>query len=185
MKQDQAVAHVADRVDQSMSAEVFTDEAIGFINKTQKGLFFCYILHANVHKPRYTWPKYLNRAQGNVNRAQVEEVDDSIDRVLQKLKNLKLTQNTLVIFTSDNTAAGCMSSGPLHGGQGGPEYEGHMPVPTLVWWPETMPEKKISREIVVATDLLPTLARLTGSNVPTDRVIDGKYITDFLLGKKE
>ena len=185
MSQDQAVAHVEDGVDQSLLAEVFTDKAIAFIKKNQKKPFFCYIPHAHVHKPRYARPEYLTRAEGNVDRAHVEEVDDSVGRVLQTLKDLQLDQNTLVIFTSDNGAASGMSSGPLRGGKGGPKYEGHMRVPTLAWWPGTIPAGSISKEIGVTTDLLPSLAELTGSKVPDDRIIDGKDISDVLLGKKD
>ena len=185
MSQDQAVAHVEDGVDQSLLAEVFTDKAIAFIKKNQKKPFFCYIPHAHVHKPRYARPEYLKRAEGNVERAHVEEVDDSIGRVLQTLKDLQLDQNTLVIFTSDNGAASGMSSGPLRGGKGGPKYEGHMRVPTLAWWPGTIPAGSISKEIGVTTDLLPSLAKLTVSKVPDDRIIDGKDISDVLLGKKD
>ena len=140
--------------------------------------------HAHVHKPRHARPEYLKRAEGNVNRAHVEEVDDSVGRVLQTLKDLKLHQNTLVIFTSDNGPASGMSSGPLRGMKGGKKYEGHMRVPTLAWWPDTIPAGRISKEIGVTTDLLPTLATLTQSQVPTDRIIDGKDISDILLGKK-
>jgi len=185
MSQDQAVAHVEDGVDQSLLAEVFTDKAIAFIKKNQNKPFFCYIPHAHVHKPRYARPEYLKRAEGNVDRAHVEEVDDSIGRVLQTLKDLQLDQNTLVIFTSDNGAASGMSSGPLRGGKGGPKYEGHMRVPTLAWWPGTIPAGSISKEIGVTTDLLPSLAKLTVSKVPDDRIIDGKDISDVLLGKKD
>ena len=185
MKQNKAVAHVADGVDQSLLAEAITDEAIAFIKKNQKQPFFCYIPHAHVHMPRYARPEYLERAEGNVDRAQVEEVDDSIGRVLQTLKDLKLDPNTLVIFTSDNGAAEGMSSGALRGGKGGPKYEGHMRVPTLAWWPGTIPGGTTTKEIGVTTDLLPTLAKLTGAKVPDDRIIDGKDITDLLLGKKD
>ena len=185
MRQDKAVAHVADGVDQSLLAEVITDKAIAFIKKNQKKPFFCYIPHAHVHKPRHARPEYLKRAEGNVNRAHVEEVDDSVGRVLQTLKDLKLHQNTLVIFTSDNGPASGMSSGPLRGMKGGKKYEGHMRVPTLAWWPDTIPAGSISKEIGVTTDLLPTLATLTQSQVPTDRIIDGKDISDILLGKKD
>ena len=185
MKQDKAVAHVADEFDQSLLAEVITDEAIAFIEKNQKRSFFCYIPHAHVHYPRHARPEYLERAEGNVDRAHVEEVDDSIGRVLQTLKDLKLDQNTLVIFTSDNGPAGGMSSGPLRGTKGGKKYEGHMRVPTLAWWPETIPAGSISKEIGVTTDLLPTLAKLTQFQAPTDRIIDGKDISGILLGKKD
>jgi arylsulfatase A-like enzyme len=185
MKQDKAVAHVADEFDQSLLAEVITDEAIAFIEKNQKRPFFCYIPHAHVHSPRHARPEYLKRAEGNVDRAHVEEVDDSIGRVLQTLRDLKLDQNTLVIFTSDNGPAGGMSSGPLRGAKGGKKYEGHMRVPTLAWWPETIPSGSTSKEIGVTTDLLPTLAKLTHSQAPTDRIMDGKDISGILLGKKD
>ena len=60
-----------------------------------------------------------------------------------------------------------------------------MRVPTLAWWPGTIPAGSISKEIGVTTDLLPTLANLTQSQAPTDRIIDGKDISDILLGKKD
>lgn len=78
MKQDQAVAHVADEFDQSLLAEVITDEAIAFIEKNQKRPFFCYIPHAHVHKPRHARPEYLERAEGNVDRAHVENAPDAV-----------------------------------------------------------------------------------------------------------
>jgi arylsulfatase A len=138
-----------------------------------------------VHKPRYARPEYLERAEGNVERAHVEEVDDSIGRVLQTLKDLGLDKNTLVIFTSDNGPASGMSSGPLRGTKGGKKHEGHMRVPTLAWWPGTIQGGSICKEIGVTTDLLPTLAKLTGASIPNDRIIDGKDISDLLLGKKD
>ena len=58
-----------------------------------------------------------------------------------------------------------------------------MRVPTLAWWPGTIPSGSTSKEIGVTTDLLPTLVKLTHSQAPTDRIIDGKDITDILLGK--
>jgi arylsulfatase A-like enzyme len=59
-----------------------------------------------------------------------------------------------------------------------------MRVPTLAWWPGTIPGGITSKEIGVTIDLLPTLAKLTGSSVPDDRIIDGKDITGILLGKE-
>ena len=60
-----------------------------------------------------------------------------------------------------------------------------MRVPTLAWWPGTIPGGITTKEIGVTTDLLPTLAKLTNAQFPTDRIIDGKEITGILLGKKE
>jgi arylsulfatase A-like enzyme len=183
MLQNKAVAHVSDDYDQALLAEVITDEAIKFIRKNKKQPFFCFIPHSHVHNPRFARPKFLQRAEGNVNRAHVEEVDDSIGRVLNTLRSLKLDKNTLVMFTSDNGGAGGMSMGPLRGGKGGPKYEGHMRVPTLTWWPGTIQGGTTTNAIGVTTDLLPTFAKLTGSKIPNDRKIDGKIIDGILLGK--
>ena len=113
----------------------------------------------------------------------MEEVDDSVGRILRTLCELGIEKNTLVIFTSDNGGAGGMSMGPLRGGKGGPKYEGHMRVPTLTWWPGTVPAGKVSHEIAATIDLLPSLAKLTGATVPGNRTIDGKNVLNVLMGK--
>jgi len=136
-----------------------------------------------VHRPRYARPEIADRAHGSVNRAVVEEVDDSVGRVLGTLRTLDLTQKTLVIFTSDNGGATGMSMGPLRGGKGGPKYEGHMRVPTISWWQGTVPAGGTTDEIVTAVDILPSLAALVGANLPALR-IDGKNALDVLLGKQ-
>jgi arylsulfatase A-like enzyme len=185
MRQNRAVAHVADGADQSLLAEVVTDEAVKFIRAHRDQPFFCYIPHAYVHSPCYARSEILKRAEGDVNRANVEEIDDSVGRILGTLRELKIADNTLVFFTSDNGGAGGMSMGPLRGGKGGPKFEGHMRVPTLAWWPGTIPPGTVTREIAVTTDLLPSFAKLAGAKVPSDRTLDGKDALDVVLGKPD
>ena len=136
-----------------------------------------------MHKPRYARPHILKRAEGNVDRSNVEEVDDSVGQILATLRQLKIQDQTMVIFTSDNGGAGGMSMGPLRGGKGGPKYEGHMRVPTLTWWPGTIPAAKVSNEIATTIDLLPSLAKLAGADIPIDRTIDGQNVLGVLLGE--
>lgn len=131
----------------------------------------------------YNWSEILEKAEGDVNRANVEEVDTSVGRVLDTLRELELDKKTLVLFTSDNGGAGGMSMGPLRGGKGGPKYEGHMREPTLAWWPGTIPPGVESDAIVTTTDILPSLAKLVGAKAPDDRTIDGKDALDVLLGQ--
>ncbi len=181
--QNDAVAYVADGADQSLLCEVVTDEALKFIRKHKDEPFFCYIPHAYVHHPRFARPEILARAEGSVDRANVEEVDDSVGRVLDTLREMGIAEKTLVLFTSDNGGASGMSMGPLRGGKGGPKYEGHMRVPTVAWWPGTIAAGSESNEIAVTTDLLPSLAKLTGARVPTDRTLDGKDALEVILGK--
>ena len=184
IRQNTAVAYVSDGADQSLLCEVMTDEAIKFITSHQEERFFLYLPHAYIHGPRYARPKILKRAAGNVLRANVQEVDTSVGRVLGTLRDLKLDKNTLVIFTSDNGGAGG-SMGPLRGRKGGPKYEGHMREPTIAWWPGTIPAGTESSEIVASVDILPSLARLAGAEVPRDRRIDGRDALDVLLGKPQ
>ena len=183
IRDDRVVAYVADGADQSLLCEAVTDEAIEFIERHQDETFFVYLPHAYVHRPRYARPEIADRAHGSVNRAVVEEVDDSVGRVLGTLRTLDLTEKTLVIFTSDNGGATGMSMGPLRGGKGGPKYEGHMRVPTISWWQGTVPAGGTTDEIVTAVDILPSLAALVGANLPALR-IDGKKALDVLLGKQ-
>ena len=182
VRNDQVVAYVADGADQSLLAEAVTDAANDFIRRHRAEPFFLYLPHAYVHRPRYARPEIAERAGGDVNRAVVEEVDDSVGRVLDTLRALDIGERTLVIFTSDNGGAGGMSMGPLRGGKGGPKYEGHMREPTITWWPGTVPAGRTTDEIVSAVDILPSLAALVGGN-PPDRRIDGENALDVLLGR--
>ena len=182
MLQNEAVAYVADGADQSLLAEAITDAVVEFIREDKDQPFFCYVPHSHVHKPRYARPDFMERAEGDVDRATVEEVDDSVGRILDTIRELKLDENTLVIFTSDNGGAGGMSMGPLRGGKGGPKFEGHMRVPTVTWWPGRIAAGMETDAIAVTTDILPSLARLTGAKVPDDRPIDGKDALDVILG---
>ena len=182
LRNDEVVAYVADGADQALLAEAVTDAALEFIQEHRAEPFFLYLPHAYVHRPRYARPEIAERAGGNVNRAVVEEVDDSVGRVLDTLRALDLAEETLVIFTSDNGGAGGMSMGPLRGGKGGPKYEGHMREPTITWWPGTIPAGETTDEIVSAVDILPSLAALIGAD-PPDRQIDGRNALGVLLGK--
>ncbi|MEM6260027.1 MAG: sulfatase [Planctomycetota bacterium] len=177
---NEPVAYVSDGADQSLLCEVVTDEAIKFIKHHRDEPFFCYVPHSYIHYPCYARPEIMNRAEGNALRANIEEVDDSVGRILETLRELDLAEKTLVIFTSDN---GGRELGPLRGRKGGPKYEGHMRVPTLTWWPGTIPAGVNTQAIATTADLLPTFAKLTGATVPADRTIDGVDVLDVLLAK--
>jgi arylsulfatase A-like enzyme len=185
LRQNEAVAYVSDGADQSLLCEVITDEAIKFIKKNHDNPFFLYLPHAYVHLPRYARLDLAKKADRNVDRASVEEVDTSVGRILDTLRELNLDKNTLVIFTSDNGPARGMSAGPLRGHKGGPKYEGHMREPTLTWWPGTIPAGQVTEAITASIDVLPSLAKLVGAKLPTDRIIDGKDSLGAFLGKPD
>ena len=180
VRNDRVVAYIADGADQSLLCEAVTDAAIEFIKESRDEPFFVYLPHAYVHRPRFARREIADRANGSVNRAVVEEVDDSVGRVLDTLRALEITEETLVIFASDNGGATGMSMGPLRGGKGGPKYEGHMRVPAIAWWPGTIPAGRTTDEIVTTVDMLPSLAALVGADLPEHR-IDGKNALNVLL----
>ena len=183
VKGNQAVAYIPDGVNQALLCDVVTDAAVDFIKRHRNEPFFLYVPHAYIHGPRFTLKDRAERADGDVTRAQIEEVDQSVGRILNSLEELGLSDNTLVIFTSDNGGSGGTSMGPLRGRKGGPKYEGHMRVPTVAWWPGRIPAGSVTHEIAATIDMLPTLARLAGAEVPKDRIIDGKDISDLLFAK--
>ncbi len=184
IRQNETVAYVSDGADQSLLCEIVTDEAIKFIEKNRDNPFFLYLPHSYVHLPRYARAQLAAKAQGNVDRAAVGEVDASVGQILDTLRDLDLAEKTLVIFLSDNGGAWGMSSGPLRGGKYGVyKYEGHMRTPTITWWPGSLPGGVVSDEIGATVDLLPSLAKLVGAELPRGKAIDGKNVLDLLVGK--
>ena len=181
MRNDKVDWVVEDGDDQAMLCKAFTDEAVAFIRRNRHKPFFVYLPHAFVHGPRFARDEFMAAAGGDVNRAHVEECDWSVGQVLDTLRDLNLDKNTLVVFTSDNGPAGGMTAAPLRGKKGGPVYEGHMREPTLAWWPGKIPAGSVCDGIATTMDLLPTFAKLAGTEAPTDRVIDGKNISNLLL----
>ena len=115
-------------------------------------------------------------------QAQIEEVDWSVGEILDALRELGIARNTLVVFTSDNGGAtGCVND-PLRAGKG-TTWEGGMRVPTLAWWPGSVPAGSVSDEVATVMDLLPTFASLSGGVLPADRILDGRDISPLMLGK--
>jgi len=173
---------VKDMDDQAKLCKDFTEHAVKFITENKDKPFFCYVPHAFVHNPRRATPPFMANAE-NATEAQVEEVDWSVGQILQALRNCKIEEKTLVIFTSDNGPAEGLSAGPLRGRKGS-RYEGGHREPTVVWWPGTIPAGAVCDELTTAMDLYPTFAKLAGAKVPADRVIDGNDIWSLLVGQK-
>ncbi len=180
----EAVGEVKTMEDQAQLCKLFTDEAIAFIRRNKDRPFFAYLPHAFIHHPRAAREPFLARAKNpdRVTGAQIEEVDWSVGQVVDTLRQLKLEERTLVIFTSDNGGArGCVNR-PLRGGKGS-AFEGGMREPTLAWWPGEIPAGSVCNELVTAMDLLPTFAHLAGTSVPQDRIIDGKDVAALLRAR--
>ena len=147
----------------------------------QERPFFLYLPHSAVHFPLYPGQAFQGKSQHGLFGDWVEEVDWSVGQVLDAIRNSKLADNTLVIFTSDNGGAarhGARNT-PLRGGKGS-TFEGGMRVPTIAWWPDHIPAGTQTDAVCGMMDLLPTLIRLAGGTPPDDRAIDGHDIWPLL-----
>jgi arylsulfatase A len=183
VENDKVIARVRAE-DQFELTKNFTERAVKFIREHQEKPFFLYLPHSAVHFPLYPSKEYMGKSSNGLLGDWVQEVDWSVGRVLDTLRELKLDAHTLVIFTSDN--GGSMPHGsintPLRGSKG-QTLEGGIRVPTLAWWPGRVPAGSSTEAITSMMDVLPTLAKLGGGKTPTDRKIDGVDIWPVLAGK--
>ena len=167
--------------------ERYTDEAVKFITDNKTKPFFLYLPHTAVHVPIHPGDKFKGRSANGSFGDWVEEVDWSVGKILNTLRELKLADNTLVIFTSDNgpwltQGKNGGSAGPLRGGKGG-TFEGGMREPTIAWWPGKVPAATSCDAVAGNIDFLPTFAALGGASLPQGVTIDGRDMTPVLLGK--
>ncbi len=197
LRNNEVVDIVENMDDQALLCKQFTDEATSFIRENKEKPFFVYLSHAFVHHPRLARKRFMDNAgsQEEFNeqklirdreyavrqrtRAQIEEVDWSVGRILNTLHELGLAENTLVLLTSDNGGALGSSNSPLRGYKGS-TWEGGMRVPTIAWWPGTIEGGTSKDAICSLLDILPTLTYLSRGKMPDDRIIDGKNIVHLL-----
>jgi arylsulfatase A-like enzyme len=166
----------------------YTQRAVRFIQDNRNTPFFLYLAHSMPHVPLGVSEKFQGRSAQGMYGDVMMEIDWSVGRILEELDRWNLGGRTLVIFTSDNGPwlpygdhAG--STGGLREGKG-TTFEGGMRVPCIMRWPERIPPGGICRELATTMDVLPTLAFLTGTSLPADRIIDGKNIWALMEGKK-
>ncbi len=167
--------------DQQSLVEIYTDEAVKFITEKKDKPFFLYLPHNAVHFPIYPGKKWAGKSPNGIYSDWVEEVDWSVGRILETLRESGLSERTLVIFTSDNGGTPRGLNTPLRGHKGS-TLEGGMRVPTLAWWPGKIPGGTESDAILSNFDLLPTCAALAGAKLPADRKLDGANIWAQLNG---
>jgi arylsulfatase A-like enzyme len=173
--------------DQDTLTARYTEEAVRFITDSKDRPFFLYFPHSAVHIPLHPGAKFKGKSANGTYGDWVEEVDWSVGRVLDTLKELKLDSKTLVLFTSDNGPWLIQGkdggiAGPLRGGKGS-TWEGGMREPTIAWWPGHIAAGSVCDAPVSEMDVLPTFVKLAGGTVPTDHPIDGKDIWPVLSGQ--
>lgn len=168
------------------------DEAVSFIREHRDQPFFLNLCHYAVHTPIQGKPslveKYEMKTPTNqkspVYAAMVESVDDALGRIRKVIRELGIEKNTLIIFTSDNGGLlmeQATDNAPLRLGKGYP-YEGGIRIPAIFCWPGHY-RAGISLDVpVISMDLLPTLCRLAGVELPAENLVDGADLTSLLKG---
>lgn len=175
---------IEEPVDQTTLTERYTDEAIKFMEQHKDGPFFVYLPHSMPHVPLFVSEKFSGKSAAGLYGDVIETLDWSMGEILAALERLKLDDSTLVVFTSDNGPWWEGSAADLRNRKGN-AWEGGVRVPMIARWPGKIAPGTRSDAIAMSFDLLPTLARLTGANAPTDRPIDGKDIWPLLQGSNE
>ena len=171
--------------DQTTITRRYAEEAVRFIREHRAGPFFLYVPHTMPHVPLFRSAAFAGRSAAGRYGDVIEEIDWSVGRILDTLREEGLAERTLVIFSSDN---GPWLSYRQHGGSAGPlrqgkgtTWEGGMRVPGIFWWPETI-EPGVIREMGATTDLFTTIVPLAGGGLPDDRPLDGVDLSPVLFG---
>lgn len=172
--------------DQTTITKRYTDEAISFIEAHRSQPFFLYLAHNLPHMPLFRSKDFEGRSQRGRYGDAVEEIDANVGRIRDTLRTLKLEQDTLVVYMTDNGPWAPYveqggSAGLLRGAKSS-TWEGGMRVPAIFWWPGTI-KNGVVTGIGSELDLLQTIATVAGAQAPTDRVLDGHDLTPTLLGK--
>ena len=186
--------------DMSLVTRRYTDEAIEFIRRSKDRPFFVYLAHTMPHVRLERSEKFVGSSDGGIYGDVIEELDHNVGRIIESLRDEGLDDSTYVFFISDNgpwylgrSKGHLKNIGPdaeSHGGSALPlrgaktsTWEGGLRVPCIMWAPGRIPAGATSRELASTMDMLPTLAELSGGQVPQDRVIDGHDISALIHGK--
>lgn len=179
--------------------DVCTDAALAFIERHRARPFFCYIPFTTPHSPwavpEAYWQRFKDKPilqrgarpdQENIDQtrcalAMVENQDWNVGRVLRKLDELGLADNTIVLYFSDNGPNTPRWNGGLRGRKGSTD-EGGVRSVCFIRWPARLPKGRTVREIAGAIDLLPTLTALAGVPRVGNLPLDGRDLSPLLLG---
>ena len=172
-------------VDQSNLTKDITTESINFIKKNKDQPFFLYIAHPQPHVPLFVSEDFTNITGKGLYADVVTEIDYSVGRIITYLEENDLSDNTILVFTSDNGP--WLSYGDHSGSSGiyregkGTTWEGGVRVPSIIKFPNGL-KPSIIDEPVMAIDWMPTFANITKSKLSQNK-IDGKDIWPLLSGE--
>ena len=157
----------------------FFDRGLQFIEDNRARPFFLTLALTAPHLALFPHPDHAGHSRAAAYGDVVEEIDSQVGRLTARLKALGIDRDTIVIVTSDNGPWMEGSSGPLRDRKGGAGWDGGYRVPFIAWGPGRLPAGKVSREIAMNIDLLPTILGMAGKALPRAE-IDGRDLSDVL-----
>jgi arylsulfatase A-like enzyme len=171
--------------DQHLLTRRYTERAVEFIDRHHDQPFFLYVAHSMPHVPIFASPAFEGRSKSGLYADVIEEIDWSVGQVTDALRRHGIERDTFVLFTSDNgpwhpygNHAG--SPGPFRAGKAS-VFEGGIREPCVMSWPGHIPAGRTCREPLMTIDLLPTIARITGTT-PPPLPIDGRDAWPLISG---
>jgi len=188
-------------------SDIFTEEAIAFVEKNKDSPFFCYLSfnapHTPLQVPENYYQKYKDidpasnfeddsrpfskmtekdKEDARKVYAMVSNIDDNLGKLFKKLDDLDISDNTLIIFMTDNGPQQTRYVGGMRGRKGS-VYQGGVRVPFYVKYPSSF-EKDIDIETMTShIDVLPTIAKVCNVDLPKERAIDGKSLLPLIMKK--
>jgi len=178
-----------------IETEYLTDalarESVDFIDRHKDKPFFLLVTFNAVHSPLQGADAYMRKfshiddIQRRIFAAMLSNLDDSVGRIVNKLRDSGLEKETMLYFLSDNggpTRELTSSNLPLRGGKS-QMYEGGLRVPFMLQWPGTIPAGTIYDRPVITTDIFPTTLAAAGMALPKGSQLDGINILPYIMGK--
>ena len=187
-------------------SDIFAENAIEFIEKNKNNSFFCYLSFNAPHTPLQVPEKYYNMYKDldpelgfnddlsdfRMNEKDKEDarkiygmvtnIDDNVGKVINKLKELKIEEETIIIFMTDNGPQQIRYNSSMKGRKG-TVYNGGIRVPFYIQYSEKFKESKVINKMSAHIDVLPTILELCNLNVPNDRKIDGQSLVPLINSK--
>ena len=182
---------VTSEFNQELLTNVYTKEAVRFIEEQKNGPFFLYLPHSMPHVPLFRSQEFQGTSAGGIYGDVIEELDWSVGQIVAALQEHKLAENTLLLFTSDNgpwieykTHGG--SAGMLRAGKGS-TFEGGFRVPSVFWSPGNVQPRTVTG-MGTTLDVLPTVLAMTqrsAGQANTQNRLDGYDLSGTLFGKSD
>jgi len=185
---------------QGYIVDICTDQTLAFIEQNRSQPFFCFVSFATPHSPwgvpESDWQRFKdkplplrgtdaareNQDQTRAALAMMENQDANVGRILKRLEDLQLADNTIVIYLSDNGPNGHRWNGGMKGVKGSTD-EGGVRTAFFLRWPGRVKAGHVVKEISGAIDLLPTLTTMAGTGIVGRKPLDGIDVSGLVFGR--